>query len=189
MRAIPSGSRFYEKAPLFSLKSALFRFLPVHMSVPKRGNSPFIYGTSPFMDGYLNMNGAEPIHVRPNRFLILYFLLFLFDLSSLEWTYAVCIFFVYHGDKKRSQLPTNSIPRPSHFFVVPNPLPVPCTNRWTPLLQDLHTGGALVHAGTAALRIEQVRFRKDWLILDNKTMIEHSTSRTHSPNISNFLLL
>ena len=28
------------------------------MLVPKRGNSPFVDGSSPFMNGYLNMNGA-----------------------------------------------------------------------------------------------------------------------------------
>ena len=30
----------------------------VDMLVPKRGNSPFVDGSSPFMNGYLNMNGA-----------------------------------------------------------------------------------------------------------------------------------
>ena len=34
------------------------RELTETMLVPKRGNSPFVDGSSPFMNGYLNMNGA-----------------------------------------------------------------------------------------------------------------------------------
>ena len=40
-----------------------------YVLVPERGNCLFMYGSAPYMNGYLNMNGAEPMHVRASSFL------------------------------------------------------------------------------------------------------------------------
>lgn len=40
-----------------------------YVLVPERGNCLFMYGSAPYMNGYLNMNGPEPMHVRAPSFL------------------------------------------------------------------------------------------------------------------------
>ena len=53
------------------------------MLVPERGNYPFMNGPAPYMNGYLNMNGAGPIHVLAHPFLFACFFEFGRTLSPL----------------------------------------------------------------------------------------------------------
>ena len=61
----------------------------VHMLVPERGNYPFMNGLALYMNGYLNMNGAEPIHVWAQPFLFTCFFEFDRTLSPLRPMYLL----------------------------------------------------------------------------------------------------
>ena len=61
----------------------------LHVLVPERGNYPFMNGPAPFMNGYLNINGAEPIHVWAHPFLFACFFEFDRTLSPLRPMYLL----------------------------------------------------------------------------------------------------
>ena len=64
----------------------------VHMLVPKHGNSPFIDGSSRFMDGYVNISVYElgwPIHVRASSISHPLFSSVSLRFGVVGWTYVV----------------------------------------------------------------------------------------------------